>query len=70
MNEYVITYGFDLMRGGIRITGTYMVEARDADEAHVIGASMCSRTERVLWVDEFQPFEDEDLLDYESIEVI
>lgn len=71
MKNYAITYGFDLMRGGKRITGTHFVEARNAHEAHMIGAGMCSRTEKVLYVDEFiKHEEDKDLLDYESIEVI
>jgi hypothetical protein len=71
MKSYVVTYGYDLLRGGKRITGSDFINAESFEQAWIKAGSLCSRTERVLYVDEYiKPLEDKDLLDYESIEVI
>lgn len=71
MKSYVVTFGYDLLRGGKRITGSDFVSADSFEQAWIKAGAMCSRTERVLYVDEFvKREEDKDLLDYESIEVI
>jgi hypothetical protein len=53
MKTYAITFGYDLMRGGKRITGTDFVHARSFEEAWTMAKGMCSRTEKVLYVDEY-----------------
>lgn len=71
MKSYVATFGYDLLRGGKRITGTEFINADSFEQAWMKAGRMCSKTERVLYVDEFiKREEDKDLLDYESIDVV
>jgi hypothetical protein len=64
--SYFVTFGN--YQG--RMTGQDYVNAPTIQQARIIANAMCARHEQVLAVDEVQPFEDKDLLDYESIEVI
>jgi hypothetical protein len=53
-----------------RMTGQDFIHAPNIQQARTIAEAMCAKHEHVLYVDEVLPFEDKDLLDYESIEVI
>jgi hypothetical protein len=64
--QYFVTFGNH--QG--RMTGQDFVHAPTIQQARIIAEAMCAKHEHVLYVDEVQPFEDKDLLDYESIEVI
>lgn len=68
--NYFVTFGFTYGRGGQCITGQDYVMAKNKDHARTRAKALCSRHESVLWIDEIQPMEDKDLLDYDSIDVI
>jgi len=68
--QYFVSFGIKYGRGGMRLTGQDYVDASSIQQARTIAKAMCAKHEHVLYVDEVQPFEDKDLLDYESIEVI
>jgi hypothetical protein len=67
--NYIVTFGNTYGRGD-RITGQDIVTAKNKDQACTMANAMCARHESVLWIDEIQPMEDKDLLDYDSIDVI
>lgn len=72
MNSYFITFGYNLPKGGQRITGTGWTSARNYQHARDAAQLVCQPWEQVLYIDEPpNPYpEDRDPLDYDSIDVI
>jgi hypothetical protein len=68
--QYFVSFGIQYGRGGLRLTGQDYVHAPTIQQARIIARSMCARHEQVLTVEQLPVVEDNDLLDYESIEVI
>lgn len=56
-SQFNVTFGFQMNRGGIRITGTDIVHASNLRLAWQIAESMCARHEQVLYVDRINSHE-------------
>ena len=68
MSTWAATYGIKQGRGGWLVTEQSIVEANDYFSAHKIGRSRCKRGEALMTIDPI--YDDLDLLDYDSIDVI